>query len=369
MLVEIHMLQNHAPSNLNRDDTGSPKDAFFGGVKRARISSQCIKRSIRKGEIFSTEMTDHIGDRTRKMPEVIKKRLIDTHGFNESEAQKVAITLVGIGTSGKTSSKDDKLLTQLIFFDKAELEVLADETAKLAKSDDITKMNAKSLNQIIKPLIDQVKPQAVDIALFGRMTTGEFLKDVEASMQVAHAIGTAKMENEYDFFTAVDDLNVGGETMEEHGSGHMGDIEFTSTTFYKYFACDFEELKSNLNSDVALSKNTLKTFVKAAALSMPTGKQNTFAAHNAPDVVIINIKNDKIPLFYANAFIKPVSASREKSLMDNSAEALIKYIEKVNAAYPMEGTTFYLSLVDDFNIDGTKVSNINELADKLHDAL
>ncbi|MHA1369256.1 MAG: type I-E CRISPR-associated protein Cas7/Cse4/CasC, partial [Promethearchaeota archaeon] len=29
------MLQNHAPSNLNRDDTGSPKSCIFGGYQRS----------------------------------------------------------------------------------------------------------------------------------------------------------------------------------------------------------------------------------------------------------------------------------------------------------------------------------------------
>ena len=47
MRIEIHVLQNFAPSNLNRDDTGSPKDAEFGGYRRARISSQCLKRAVR----------------------------------------------------------------------------------------------------------------------------------------------------------------------------------------------------------------------------------------------------------------------------------------------------------------------------------
>lgn len=50
-IVEIHVLQNFAPSNLNRDDTGAPKDAFFGGTRRARVSSQCDKRAIRQFSI------------------------------------------------------------------------------------------------------------------------------------------------------------------------------------------------------------------------------------------------------------------------------------------------------------------------------
>ena len=47
-IIEIHALQNFAPSNLNRDDTGAPKDALFGGTRRARVSSQCLKRSVRQ---------------------------------------------------------------------------------------------------------------------------------------------------------------------------------------------------------------------------------------------------------------------------------------------------------------------------------
>ena len=45
MLIEIHMLKNYPPVNLNRDDSGAPKTCFFGGVQRGRISSQCLKRS------------------------------------------------------------------------------------------------------------------------------------------------------------------------------------------------------------------------------------------------------------------------------------------------------------------------------------
>ena len=52
MLIEIHAIQNHSPANLNRDDLGAPKTCYFGGVMRSRISSQCLKRSIRTSEQF-----------------------------------------------------------------------------------------------------------------------------------------------------------------------------------------------------------------------------------------------------------------------------------------------------------------------------
>ncbi len=65
MLIELHMLQNFAPSNLNRDDTNNPKDCDFGGVRRARISSQCLKRAIRFAPAFRETTQVENGMRTR----------------------------------------------------------------------------------------------------------------------------------------------------------------------------------------------------------------------------------------------------------------------------------------------------------------
>src|SRR5512138_2793880 len=71
MVIELHLLQNFAPSCLNRDDTGAPKDCEFGGVRRARISSQCLKRAIRRDAGFSELLAAHGGVRTRRLiPEV-----------------------------------------------------------------------------------------------------------------------------------------------------------------------------------------------------------------------------------------------------------------------------------------------------------
>lgn len=75
MLIEVHIIQNHAPSNLNRDDSGSPKSAMFGGYRRARISSQCLKRCYRTSQTFRDEV-DELGMHSRSMPAEIKQRLL-----------------------------------------------------------------------------------------------------------------------------------------------------------------------------------------------------------------------------------------------------------------------------------------------------
>src|SRR5438105_1397125 len=75
MLIEIHLLQNHSPSNPNRDDLGAPKTAWFGGRMRVRISSQCQKRSIRWWPEFKSALKGHLGVRTKLFPHLVGERL------------------------------------------------------------------------------------------------------------------------------------------------------------------------------------------------------------------------------------------------------------------------------------------------------
>ena len=75
MFIELHIIQNFAPSNLNRDDSNSPKDCIFGGVRRARISSECIKRSLRLHAAFAEESGVEPASRTRVLASAVLKRL------------------------------------------------------------------------------------------------------------------------------------------------------------------------------------------------------------------------------------------------------------------------------------------------------
>ncbi len=73
MFIELHMIQNFVPSNLNRDDTNNPKDCEFGGVRRARISSQCIKRSIRTSPVFAETTGVDVGTRTKWLVDLLRQ--------------------------------------------------------------------------------------------------------------------------------------------------------------------------------------------------------------------------------------------------------------------------------------------------------
>src|SRR5579883_709933 len=78
MLIQIHSIQNHAPANLNRDDLGAPKACYFGGVLRSRISSQCLKRSIRRSDEFRQLLG---GVRTRQLAKLIADKIPEICGF------------------------------------------------------------------------------------------------------------------------------------------------------------------------------------------------------------------------------------------------------------------------------------------------
>src|SRR4051812_21223561 len=72
--IDIHILQTVPPSNLNRDDTGSPKSAYYGGVQRSRVSSQAWKRATRKA---FTPLLDkgQLGVRTKHIVTLIAQRI------------------------------------------------------------------------------------------------------------------------------------------------------------------------------------------------------------------------------------------------------------------------------------------------------
>jgi CRISPR system Cascade subunit CasC len=366
MLVEIHMIQNHAPSNLNRDDTGSPKEALFGGAMRARISSQCIKRSIRRSEVFRSEMADHLATRTRRLPEMVRKGLIES-GLGEEAAETIAVKVTGFG-SGKEGDQHET--RQLVFLAPAEEAALVDQLRALW--DDLGEKGfAKLTTKDLVDRLDRSLPRSVDIALFGRMTTDPVpFDDVQAAMQVAHAISTSKVDHQYDYFTAVDDLV---EEAEDVGAGFISDVEFNSATYYKYFSLNWEHFVGNLGGDAeaaTTARQALAAFIRAAALTTPTGKQNSFAANNLPDVILVEVKAENVPVSYANAFVKPIQAMARTDLVEESIKALWEYAAKIKSAY---GITPALSVWLDVRgvlPEGAEtVANLNELVAAVVEAL
>jgi len=305
--IELHLIQNFAPSCLNRDDTGAPKDAMFGGFRRSRISSQCIKRAIR--DTFSNAgllKPEELGIRTRNLVAILQKKLADQGLSDASEAITNALATVEL----KVKERSDKpghteyllFLSNNAIIELAEVIVTHFEALKKGKA-----------NREVKKAIDSCigSASAVDVALFGRMLADRKDLNVDASAQVAHAISTHRVDRESDFFTAVDDWTK-SESDEEADAGMLGTVEFNSSCQYRYAVVNYDKLIENLGGDTELAQRGMQAFLRASVLAIPTGRQNTFAAHNLPSFVGIAIHNSQ-PISLANAFEKPVWAGESKS--------------------------------------------------------
>ncbi|MDN5843361.1 MAG: type I-E CRISPR-associated protein Cas7/Cse4/CasC [Alcaligenaceae bacterium] len=340
--LEFHVIQNFAPSNLNRDDTGAPKDALFGGCRRARISSQCQKRAMREyvriNELLPVE---HWGVRTRRLKKLLLEKLAERDEQEAGIRIEVALAAAGLTLKGDSTqyllflgTGEVTAFSELI---KQHWDVLGAAVGSPAGSMDSKETMKKSKKEAKAGIPPELQKQAkaifngakaVDVALFGRMLADLPAVNQNAACQVAHAISTHQVEREFDYFTAVDEV-----AHDDAGAGMIGHVEFNSATLYRYAVLDIGRLLANLQGDRELLLAAVHAYTQAVTRAIPTGKQNSFAAHNAPEFVGICLRHGT-PLSLANAFQKPVASRRsEDSLTELSVSALAQYEAKQSAAY------------------------------------
>lgn len=348
MLVELHMLQNFAPSNLNRDDTGSPKDCEFGGYRRARLSSQCQKRAMR--QMFAADdllPAVHRAVRTARLTDAVVERLVARRHDAESARRVVEAAVPGTGLKLKEGRTE-----YLLFLGADELDAIAeichnhwDTLAAAVVDSAASKKEAKAaLPKEVAVAMSQALDgrAAADVALFGRMLADLPERNRDAASQVAHALSTNAVSAEFDFFTAVDDLKPAS---EDAGAGMLGTIEFNSPCYYRYANVALRQLRDNLNHDEELVQAALRAFLQAAIEAIPTGKQNTFAAHNPPSLVMTVVR-DRGPRSLANAFVKPISPRGDGDLIATSVSALDGYYGRMATMYGDGGATMQAVCLD-----------------------
>ncbi|MFV0534005.1 MAG: type I-E CRISPR-associated protein Cas7/Cse4/CasC [Cumulibacter sp.] len=330
--IDIHVIQSVPPSNLNRDDTGSPKTALYGGVRRARVSSQAWKRAARRD--FSNALdASELGVRTKRAVELLTQRITelapDMPVGTASDLAVKALEAAGLKVKAGRKAKDgDQPLTEyLVFFSNVQLGLLAAVAAEAEDGKVDTRAAKNALNQA----------HSVDVALFGRMVADDANLNVDAACQVAHAIGTHAVTTEFDYDTAVDDKN----PAEETGAGMIGTIEFDSATLYRYATINVDELRRNLGDTEAMAR-AVEAFVRSFATSMPTGKQNTFANRTAPDAVVVMARRER-PVNLVGAFEEPVRG--HGGYVAGSCEAFADYAVRVTEAYGDAPTDTWMTRV------------------------
>ena len=324
--VDIHIIQNLPPSCVNRDDSGSPKSAIYGGVMRLRVSSQSWKRAAR---LYFDDLLDasDVGVRTKRVAGVLAAKIAE----DAPELTESALSLAeGVFKTAKiklSPPRGKKNAPQesgyLMFLSAGQIGRLAELAITSARGGEA--LDARTVKKIFK------EAHAVDIALFGRMVADDTDLNVDAACQVAHAISTHAAENEYDFFTAVDDEKSRSEEVEDAGAGMMGTVEFSSATMYRYATVNLDMLVKNLGDGEAALR-ALEVFIKGFCLSMPTGKQNTFANRTVPETVVVSVREDQ-PVSLVGAFEKPIPQDADRGYVDRSVESLVRYSSTIEENY------------------------------------
>jgi CRISPR system Cascade subunit CasC len=317
--VELHLLQSFPPSCVNRDGNNSPKDCTFGNVRRARISSQCLKRAIRQAESFAEAVGGEIASRSKQLRDYKLVPHLKGQGLGQEEAEKIADDF-RLALS-KPDKKPNQTAVGLYFGDPELFALLA-----AFRSGD-------------KKWMETAAPKSADVALFGRMLAEATDLSVDAACQVAHAFSTHRLSQESDYWTAADDLK-GTHEGDDAGASMIGVSEFNASVFYRYACVNLPILASNLG-DPAVVKSAVDGFLRASYDAIPTGKLNGHAHFNPPVFAVLVIRQRGMPLNLANAFLAPVGSKSGPDVAAASADALLAHLKQMRKMSLVDDASYY----------------------------
>jgi CRISPR system Cascade subunit CasC len=379
MIIELHAIQSFAPANLNRDDQGAPKDCTFGGVPRARVSSQSWKRAMRVAFRQAPEAIE-TGTRTKRAQRAIVDRItaLDPTVERDVARRRAAVLLEGepLGLTLKHDEGEDEVKTgQLVFFRSRDLDTLAELAVE--RGDALDGLTPKSATErgkkdaprpvLPKEVATVVKRAmtspgaALDVALFGRLVAELPEASVDAACQVAHAVGTHRIAYEGDYYTAVDDLK----PEDTEGADMIGEIQFNASCLYRYAAVDVEQLVHNLGvgSEPGQVTTALAAFSRAFVTTVPSGKQTTFAARNLPTAVLA-VRRNTGAANLINAFVAPVTATEAGGIPSASVVRMLREYATLEDMYGVrDGSTTAALLTSVDGCDGPweRVAHIDDV--------
>jgi len=322
-LIELHIIQSFPVSCLNRDDIGSPKSALFGGVRRARISSQCLKRACRV--LAREEHSGFQGIRTRHLLEPFSQALLAA-GVADADAAGKATEICELFS--KQDSKNAAQVTTAVYLSPGEIKQIADAIAS----------GEESKNAIKKA----TRLDAADISLFGRMVANDATLNVEGAAMFSHALSTHRADNEVDFFSSVDDFK--GDS-EDAGASMIGTLEFNSATYYRYAAVNLDMLASPKHLGALTEderKDILRAFLTAVLRAVPGARENSMNASTLPYEVLGIRKAKGQPLQLINAFESPIKANG-KGFAENSLAEMKTHLASIEKTWGEQGTKHYLT--------------------------
>ena len=332
---EFHILQSFPVTCLNRDDVGAPKTAMVGGSLRARVSSQCWKRSVR---LAMHDLGVTYGTRTKLISPLIANACLALGATSDQakacgdkvEAVFIKKSSQGKGKANKGAStpqeeddsddSDDSASEKsdtLLFFSPGDISALAKTFQKHDFDPEKALPNSKNQAKAITDILGESNgTDAVDIALFGRMFAQAPPLNVEAAASFAHALSTHKVANEVEFFTAIDDCAT------DPGAAHMGSLEFNSATYYRYVSLDLGQLFQNLAGQHL--PETIEAFVKALFVAVPAARQATQSGASPWDFAKILVRTGhRLQIPFETAI-----RAQDGGFLKPSIEVMTKYLDR-----------------------------------------
>lgn len=330
--LEIHVVQNFATNNLNRDDVGNPKECVFGLVQRARISSQAWKRAVRTHDAFTQRVRAAGGDiglRTRGIKKALVSEMVDRLGLEAEKAEALATSTIENVIGVKLSKRRSEETEYLLYLGTRDIPEIASAVQEVSEELLKDKPDPKLLKSLRKTISAKNKTYAADVALFGRMFADDKSLNVDAACQVAQSISSHEVINDIDYFTAVDDLL----PPEETGAGMIGQTVMNGACHYRYANISIPLLHENLGFNRDLTAATVVGFASAFVEALPSGKQNSMAAHNPPYAVTIVLREDGRLWNLAGAISRPVFPKDEETIEAATYKAVENFWQKLVAAY------------------------------------
>ena len=352
--INFHVLISHSPSCLNRDDMNMQKNAVFGGKRRVRISSQSLKRAMRKSDYYKANIGEP-SDRTRELAKLQRKYIeVLKERFSAEQVKQALEWISGKEGLADLPSKGVAVASWAV----EEVAYFCQVIASAGEDIDVKKLEKQITNEAAA--FRKAASSALDIALSGRMATSGLMTNIDGSLAVAHAITTHEMSDaDIDWFTAVDDLvqeekalrQVGAleEGKGEQGSAHLDTQEFSSGVFYRYASLNIGQLQENMGgASREQALDVAAHILHMLATVVPSAKQQTFAAHNLADLALVSFSD--LPVSLANAFESPVKQAKGGGFLQPSLENLNNYWSKVHKGYGLNERCAEFTLADDLVI-------------------
>ncbi len=356
---EIHALHSLPASNPNRDRFNRPKEQTFGSARRARISSQSLKRAAREqmrdtlaGEVFGVRtrnvtaiVAEHLTHSSRNVTAIVAEHLTHSsrlpHEWDDATIKALAAAAARQAFWPKRDAEpvaadnDDGEAggDTILFVSDAELEHVANVLIQLPAAVTITTskgnpsvaLGSEIKQRLAEPFPDALQP--IEAALTGRFFAQRPNATVEAAVQVAHTLSIHRLISETDYFSAVEEHPVTADS----GAAHAGDADFNSSCHYKYARIDVPQLALNLDpgdpvAQIDRARTIACAFTAAFIDAVPAAKQATMNA-STPASYALLVRRRRGGWNLANAFIKPVLSRTD--LVGEGIKALDEHLGKV----------------------------------------